>query len=155
MRVRGQDLIQTVRDFFAEAREIMPEVTDEMLCDEGDGEKIYYMNGNDGTDFDWKVNDHLCEFMMFYKETERGFIKVYVNRNGNIHGYIYNNKGKTGCDIEELSNKKCLTEKEVQCFEKLMCQIADRQDLYNEPISRMDFNYVLDEDSLHISKEEV
>ena len=34
----------------------MPEVADDMLADEGDGEKIYYMNGNDGIRFDWQVN---------------------------------------------------------------------------------------------------
>ena len=46
-----------------------------VIGNELDG-KIYYMNGNDGTDFDWEANDRLCEFMVFH-ENEYGYIKNY------------------------------------------------------------------------------
>ena len=43
---------------------------------ENDGE-IYYMNGKDGTEFDWYVNDKLPPFMVFYNdETNLGAMKL-------------------------------------------------------------------------------
>lgn len=52
----------------------------------------FYMNGNDGTSFDWKVNDSTCEFSKFYKSTKMGAIKAYVIYRDNqyyIQGYVY------------------------------------------------------------------
>jgi hypothetical protein len=133
---KGNELIQIVRDYFAEARKLMPEVTDDMLCDEGDGEKIYYMNGNDGTDFDWQVNNRLCEFFMFYKENEYGFIKVFVQKDGTIVGYLYGDKGHA--DPVKLPVKN-ISKDDAKCFMNLMYQNADRQDKWDKPISQIDF----------------
>lgn len=50
------------------------------------------MNGNDGTSFDWKINDSTCEFERFYKSTKMGAIKVYVcvrHDRYMIEGYVY------------------------------------------------------------------
>lgn len=99
------ELFDKIRDYFMEARKLMPEITDDMLCDEGDGEKIYYMNGNDGTSFDWFCNNRLCEFLMFYKSTEMGFIKVFVNSDDTITGYMYKENYKHG------DKPICLTKK--------------------------------------------
>lgn len=138
--MRSNELIQKVKDYFAEARKLMPEVTNDMLCDEGDGEKIYYMNGNDGTDFDWSANDRLCEFFMFYKSTEMGFIKVYVNSNDTMDGYVYKEEYKYGDEPIRLDRKK-LGKEDALYFAALMYQIADRKDLYDKPISQLDFNH--------------
>ena len=40
----------------------LPDVSQESL---EDGGKIFYMNGKDGTEFDWFVNGRLCPFMSF------------------------------------------------------------------------------------------
>ena len=40
--------------------------------------KVYYMNGNDGTEFDYYVNDRLCEFMCFYDKNKMGAIKINI-----------------------------------------------------------------------------
>lgn len=59
-----------------------------------DGSKIEpsirYMNGNDGTNFDWDWNDRTCEFFVFY-DTERGlgYVEAYVTKNGVIKGYVW------------------------------------------------------------------
>lgn len=56
---------------------------DDLLDDE-----IYYMNGNDGTEFDMCANDRLCEFGVFYK-SEYYAIKFFVNLSGDCHYYLF------------------------------------------------------------------
>ena len=53
---------------------------------------ILYRNGNDGTRFDWVVNNRTCEFFVFYDtgEDALGYIKAYVTRFGTIEGYVWN-----------------------------------------------------------------
>ena len=36
---------------------------------EEDG-KVYYMNGKNGTEYDWFVNEHLPSFMVFYNDRQ-------------------------------------------------------------------------------------
>lgn len=61
---------------------------------ENDG-AIYYMNGRDGTEFDWYVNDKLPPFMVFYNdEANLGAIKLLLYNDGGIAVYIFDEKGK-------------------------------------------------------------
>lgn len=61
-----------------------------MLIENG---TVFYMNGNDGTGFDFDMNDRTCEFISFYKSSNYGFFKVYVTRSGLIDGYAYLEEG--------------------------------------------------------------
>lgn len=80
---------------------------------ENDGE-IYYMNGKDGTEFDWYVNDKLPPFMVFYNDTANlGAIKLILYRNSGIVIYIYDEKGKKL--IKEVHT--CLDVNETDLFE--------------------------------------
>lgn len=82
---------QQVLDYIKEnIRNRFPEITDDMLIENG---TVYYMNGNDGTKFDFDMNDRTCEFMSFYKSSNYGFFKVYVTRSGVIDGYAYLEEG--------------------------------------------------------------
>lgn len=57
----AENVKQQVLNYIREnIRERFPEVTDSMLIDNG---AIYYMNGNDGTGFDFSMNDRTCEFV--------------------------------------------------------------------------------------------
>ena len=39
---------------------------------------VYYMNGKNGTEFDWHVNDHLPSFMVFYNDEQNlGAVKLF------------------------------------------------------------------------------
>ena len=84
-------------------------ISNDMLLENG---SIYYMNGNDGTAFDWDCNDNTCEFMCFYKTTDLGCIKVYVTVWGQIKGYVFLNKGYDEAitlEIEDITeNEKYL-----------------------------------------------
>ena len=71
---------------------IVEEIREKYPCEaELDG-KIYYMNGNDGPDFDWEATDRLCEFMVLH-ENEYGYIKILVNADNNIDIYVFPNGG--------------------------------------------------------------
>ena len=52
-----------------------------------DNGAIYYMNGNDGTDFDYQANGRTCEFYVFFKD-EVGAIKCFVDKD-DICAYVY------------------------------------------------------------------
>lgn len=67
-------------------RDRFPEITDDMLIENG---TVFYMNGNDGTGFDFSMNDRTCELMSFYKSSNYGFFKIFVTRSGLIDGYAY------------------------------------------------------------------
>jgi len=57
--------------------------------------EIYYMNGKDGTEFDWYVNDKLPPFMVFYNdEANLGALKLLLYKDGGIAVYLYGEKGK-------------------------------------------------------------
>lgn len=59
-------ILNKVKEIIDSNRELyLPHV--KMSDLENDGE-IYYMNGKDGTEFDWYVNDKLPPFMVFYND---------------------------------------------------------------------------------------
>ena len=136
---RGKQIEEKIRQYFKTAREKMPEITDEMLCNEN-GEYIYYMNGNDGTDFDWIANGNCCEFFMFFKSTEMGFIKVYVNNDDTISGYMYKENYKWGDDAIYL-DKGYLSEGDSLYLAALLYMMADRKRIYDKAINQIDFEY--------------
>ena len=64
MKMNGLEFKREIERIFKVARKMYPSITDDMLCNNG---AIYYMNGNDSTEFDWNMNDRLCEFFVFHK----------------------------------------------------------------------------------------
>ena len=75
--MNGYEFKREIEQIFKVARNMYPNVTDEMLDANG---AIHYMNGNDSTPFDWNCNNRLCEFFIFHKNGV-GFIKANVNSN--------------------------------------------------------------------------
>ena len=63
-----------------ERAEWLPEVTPQQLEQDG---AVFYMNSQNGTEFDWYVNDRLPSFMVFYNDKANlGAVKLHLNRNG-------------------------------------------------------------------------
>lgn len=62
---------------------------------------VHYMNGNDGTDFDWQVNDRVCEFYVFYKESEMGALRIDFRKDGKMNKFFYED-GAWGPSAEEF-----------------------------------------------------
>lgn len=136
----GRKILAEIKTYISEARKQYPEITDDILCDDG---SIYYMNGNDGTDFDWFCNNRCCEFYLFYKETEYGFIKVFVNANGTMNGYAYLDKGYG--DAIELP-EYYLGKEEALYLASLLKLEADDKGIWDSTIDKINFDREIDSD---------
>ena len=134
---RGQQIIEKIKGVFAEIREKYPFITDEDLLNNG---AIFYMNGNGGTDFDWKVNENTCEFYMYHKN-EVGFIKLYVNNDDTYTAYIYPNGEMRA--VETVKGN--LDDGDSLYLATLLYRKADKEYIYDAIIEEIDFSYVPDE----------
>lgn len=130
---RGQEIIETIKTIFADIRERYPYITDEDLHSKG---AIFYMNGNDGTDFDWNANDQTSEFYM-YHENEIGFIKLYVNKGDTYTAYVFPNGEMSATE----TIKGNLEEGDSLYLAALLYQKADREYIYDAIIDEIDFTY--------------
>lgn len=128
----ARQVINEVIRYFDDIRKQYPDITNDMLDTNG---AIHYMNGNDGTDFDWDVNDRLCEFYVFHKN-EYGFIKVLVSKNGEMSAYVYLDNGfASAIEVEP----RYLYADDVEDLCKVLYRNADCESIWDEPIDNIDF----------------
>lgn len=128
----ARQVINEVIRYFDDIRKEYPDITNDMLDTNG---AIHYMNGNDGTDFDWDVNDRLCEFYVFHKN-EYGFIKVLVSKNGEMSAYVYLDNGfASAIEVEP----RYLYADDVEDLCKVLYRNADCKSIWDEPIDNIDF----------------
>lgn len=130
---RGQQIIEKIKEVFADIRKKYPQITDTDLLDNG---AIYYMNGNDGTDFDWNANQNTSEFYM-YHNNEIGFIKLYVNVGDTYTAYVYPNGEMSAVD----TIKGNLNEGDSLYLATILYHKADKKYIYDEKITEIDFTY--------------
>ncbi len=52
---------------------------------------IFYMNENDSTDFDWQMNDRLCEFGIGVADGSVYAFKLLIDKSGEATMYCYPN----------------------------------------------------------------
>ena len=130
--MNGLEFKREIERIFKVARKMCPNITNDMLYNNG---AIYYMNVNDGTEFDWNMNNRLCEFLVFHKN-EMGFIKAFVNMDNSIDMYIFEDGGMkpTYKFTEEMEGLKSSS------FANLMNYIADDEDLWDRPIDELDWD---------------
>lgn len=145
--MNGQEFLQKLKNYFKKCKKLIPDVTDDMLRDEGDNEKIYYVTGNN------KLIGKSCEFMTFYKSTGWGCIKVFVDSDDTISAYIYNENYKIG-DKPIKAKKVILKRGEALYFLTLMYNIANKQE-HQLPISKLDFDYEVTEEDIKKFKREM
>ena len=70
-------------------------VSDILPDDLEDRGAIFYMNGKNGTEFDWYVNDKVSDFMIFYNDKDNlGDVKATIYNNGELLIYVYGEQGK-------------------------------------------------------------
>lgn len=143
---RGQQIIEKIKSVFADIREKYPLITDEDLHSNG---AIFYMNGNDGTDFDWNANDRCCEFYM-YHSNEIGFIKLFVNKGDTYTAYTYPNGEMSATE----TIRGDLNKGDSLYLATLLYRKADREYIYDAIINEIDFSYEPDEWELQEMKNE-
>ena len=106
-----------------ERAEWLPEVTPQQLEQDG---AVFYMNSQNGTEFDWYVNDRLPSFMVFYNdEANLGAVKLHLNRNGTVSVYLYGEQGARLQKQETLPAE--YTEEELLGLAVQLRQAADDQ----------------------------
>ena len=133
-------VIDKIIEYIEKARNLHPEIADELLLKDSEDTfglpyTIYYMNGNDGTDFDFNVNGRTCEFMVFYKGTKRGFLRVWVNDDDTISGYCYANGALMPLEIGGTLEKVKIPEGSAEEFAYKLQTVADDNGLFDKPVS--------------------
>jgi hypothetical protein len=105
----------------------------------GDLEKdgaIFYMNGQNGTAFDWFVNDRLSNFFMFYNDKENlGAVKGMLYKDGALDVYTYGSRGHD--KPVETQYRIEADEKEILNLAVLLTNRADHK-LWDEDIRKPD-----------------
>lgn len=122
----------------------LPEVTDQEL--EKDG-ALFYMNGQNGTEFDWYVNDRLSSFMVFYNdEANLGAVKLLLNRSGTVDVFLYGEQGKQF--LKQVTVPVKATESELLELAVLLRREADDQRLWDTDIEMLDTDTPLPPDAI-------
>lgn len=118
---------------------------------ENDGE-IYYMNGKDGTEFDWYVNDKLPPFMVFYNdETNLGAMKLSLYNNGEIEIYIYDENGKKL--IKEVHTRLDVNETDLFELAVILRNAADDNLIWGAGIERINTDIIVNDEKINEFKE--
>lgn len=126
-------------------KEYMPEVKPENLEENG---TIYYMNGKNGTEWDYYVNEHLSYFMVFYNEKENlGAVKLSLYPDGYFTLYLYNEKGKNL--LKTIDSKIDVGENDVLKFATLLKVQMDDKDNWDANIDKIDTNKEPTEEELN------
>ena len=108
---------------------------------------VFYMNGKNGTAFDWYVNDRFPSFFIFYDDKENlGAAKALLYTDGRMDIYIYGDKGhaepKTiSCEIDADYN-------ELLTLAVLLMKNADDRKVWDEDIRVIDCEEVPDNSSM-------
>ena len=127
--MNGQEFLQKLKNYFKKCRKLIPNVTDDILRDEGDNEKIYYVTGYN------RLIGKSCEF-----------IKVFIDSDDTMSAYIYNENYKIG-DKPIKAPKVILKRGEALYFLTLMYNIVNKQE-HQLPISKLDFDYEITEEDV-------
>ena len=137
-------LEETAKVMNRNLKEYLPDVDSSEL--EGNG-SIYYMNGKNGTEFDWYVNDKLSDFMMFYNDKENmGAMKATLYKNGALLIYVYGDRGKS--IAQEISTRLEVSEQELQSLSALLRNEADDKKIWDADIEQIDSELELSREQL-------
>lgn len=125
---------------FSEIRDIMEDIRKKYFGDKETDPNIYYMNGNDGTEFDFSVNNRLCEFYIFNKVGD-GLIKLFANSDDTYKVYIYDYDDPYNGKYEEKSGNLSLNVRELATY---LYAEKDMEGIYDSPITKWTLNKFVD-----------
>lgn len=136
-----------VHDYMLKAlEEALPSVKKSDL--EKDG-AVFYMNGKNGTEFDWYVNDHLPCFFIFYNDKENlGAVKATLYTDGGLSVYVYGDRGHA--DPVETNYTLEVNEKELLYLAVLLAKNADGNKVWDDDIRKLDCEGTPDEESVKV-----
>ena len=115
-------------------REYLPDVQSSDLEENGN---IYYMNGKNGTEFDWYVNEHISDFMVFYNDEKNlGAVKFTLYTDGKVLIYVYGEKGNTVA--KKIETSISITEQELLTLAVILKKSADDKGFFGKGIEQID-----------------
>ena len=101
-----------------------------------------YMNGENGTIFDWIMNEKTSDFMCFYKDGSCGAAKLRVNKDSSLKMYLYEYGQKSPFlekDIKEKFRKEYVYELAI-----ILNLVMDENGIFDRAINDYNFNVVID-----------
>ena len=114
--------------------EYLPDVQSSDLEENGN---IYYMNGKNGTEFDWYVNEQISDFMVFYNDEKNlGAVKFTLYTDGKVSIYIYGDKGDTLAQKIETSIN--IAGEELLTLAVILKKEADDRKIFDRGIDKID-----------------
>lgn len=117
-------------------KEYLPKVGVKDLEEDG---AIYYMNGQNGTAWDYYVNGHLSNFMVFYNDQNNlGIVKFSLYQDGKFKLYLYNEKGKKL--LKEIDGKLDVSKEDLFMFATLLKVQMDDKGNFDANIDKIDAN---------------
>lgn len=139
-------ILEDIKKIISEnIKEYLPDVELEDLEENG---AIYYMNGQNGTEWDYYVNEHISSFMVFYKEKENlGAVKLRLYPDGYFTLYLYNEKGKNL--LKTIDSKIDVNENDVLKFAALLKVQMDDKDNWDANIDKIDIKKVPSEKEIN------
>lgn len=122
----------------------LPEVKPSELEENG---MIYYMNGQNGTEFEYYVNGHLPSFMVFYNDEKNlGALKLLIYNNGEILIYIYGDKGNKL--IKEISTSIEASSDEIFKLAIILKNVADNNKRWDASIDKINADLKITNDMI-------
>ncbi len=115
-------------------RKNLPDVGPDEL--ESDG-AVFYMNGKNGTEFEWYVNEHFPPFMIFYNDKENlGAVKALLYTDGGMSIFVYGDSGHS--DPVEVHKTLKITKQELLLLAVILWDNADAKSVFDEDIRKID-----------------
>lgn len=114
-------------------KKYLPGVKDSDLEENGN---IYYMNGKNGTEFDWYVNDRISDFMIFYNDEKNlGAIKLTLYNDGEVIIYVYGDYGNKL--IKEVKTRCKATKEDILELAIILKNEADDKKIFDASINKI------------------
>lgn len=118
------------------------------LADLENSGAIFYMNGKNGTAFDWFVNEHFPCFFIFYGDKENlGAVKAILGSDGRLSVYVYGDNGHA--EPEEISFTVEAEAEKLLDLAVLLTENADEKKIWNMDISKLSCNDKPDDNSVN------
>lgn len=128
------DILKEIKQLIDESmKKYLPDVKYSDLEENGN---LYYMNGKNGTEFDWHVNDRISDFMMFYNDEKNlGAVKSALYKDGGIVIYIYGDKGNKL--VKEIQTRCKASEQEILKLAVILKNEADDKKIFDAGIDKI------------------
>lgn len=112
-----------------------------------DGGAIFYMNGQNGTEFDWYVNDRFPYFMVFYGDKDNlGAVKLALCNSGEAQLYIFDEKGKKlAKTVKEQMN---ISKADMLKLAAVLTREADNKKIWDKNIESIHTDIEITDDEL-------